>query len=184
MKRPTTRRDVLLSAAAAAAACALPPAAEAQGPPSDADIEELIKGLNDGRAAWINGQLEWTATSAFEQDPQMTIFGPFGGEAGRGPEMQSRQQANVAAFRGGTGDCEVVSIMREGDLAVIVMVERNSVMFEGRTEPHPWVVRTTQVFRRDRPGHWLRLHRHADPLIRRRTLTDTLALLENAEAAV
>jgi hypothetical protein len=30
-------------------------------------------------------------------------------------------------------------------------------MFEGRTEPHPWVVRSTQVFRRDRPGHWLRL---------------------------
>ena len=179
MKRPT-RRDVVLSAASIAATSRLSRAAEAQGSQSDADIEELIKGLDAGRAAWINGQLEWTATLVFEQDPQMTIFGPFGGEAGRGPQMQAGQQANVAAFRGGTGGVEVVSVMREGDLAVIVMVERNTVMFEGRTEPHAWVVRTTQVFRRDRPGHWLRLHRHADPLIRRRSLQDTLSLLENA----
>jgi ketosteroid isomerase-like protein len=112
----------------------------------------------------------------------MTIFGPFGGEAGRGPQMQAGQEANVAAFRGGNGDCEVVSVMREGDLAVIVMVERNTVMFEGRTEPHPWALRTTQVFRRDRPGHWLRLHRHADPLIRRRPLQDTLSLLAYVDA--
>jgi hypothetical protein len=59
------------------------------------------------------------------------------------------------------------------------MIERNEVMFEGRDGPHPWVLRTTQVFRRsDRT--WVRLHRHADPLIVLRSLDSTLDLLEGA----
>jgi hypothetical protein len=47
--------------------------------------------------------------------------------------------------------------------------------FEGRASPDPWVLRTTQVFRHDAEG-WLRLHRHADPLIRFRSPGETLAI--------
>jgi len=148
--------------------------------PSD-DIAELIEALNKGRQAWISGQLEWTATSAFEQATDMTIFGPFGGEAALGdPERQAK---SASSFHGGTGHCQVVKVVEDGDLAVVVMVEWNSVAFAEDAEPQPWILRTTQVFRRDKPGHWLRLHRHADPLIIRRSLADTLELLTGAPGA-
>lgn len=41
----------------------------------------------------------------------------------------------------------------------------------------PRTLRTTQAFRRD-GDRWVRLHRHADPLLGRRSLEATLALLE------
>lgn len=143
--------------------------------PSEA-IAELIEALNEGRQAWISGSLEWSATSVFEQANDMTIFGPFGGEAALGdPERQAKSAAN---FHGGSGHCQVVKVIEEGDLAVVVMVEWNKVAFAEGAEAQPWILRTTQVFRRDKPGHWLRLHRHADPLIRRRSMAETLKLLE------
>ena len=65
--------------------------------------------------------------------------------------------------------------MSAGDLLVLVLMETNEVKFDGYDKPQPWTLRTTQVFRRD-GDHWSRLHRHADPLIKRRSLQETLAL--------
>ena len=148
---------------------------------SNRDVSDLIEALNKGRQAWISGSLEWTATAVFEQADEMTIFGPFGGEAALGdPERQAK---SAAGFHGGSGHCQVVKVIEEGDLVVVVMIEWNSVAFAAGAEPRPWILRTTQVFRRDKPGHWLRLHRHADPLIRRRSLPETLELLEGVPGA-
>jgi hypothetical protein len=71
-------------------------------------------------------------------------------------------------FRGGSGSSEVVKTIVSGDIVVVVLVERNEVSVEGVTDPQPWILRTTQVFE-TRDGTWVRLHRHADPLIDRRT---------------
>ena len=46
--------------------------------------------------------------------------------------------------------------------------------------PQPWVLRTTQVFER-RNGAWVRLHRHADPLIDRRSPPDTFKIAGGAD---
>jgi len=136
------------------------------------EIDRLVDALDRGRQAWISGVLETTATDHMVQDDAMTLFGPFGGEA----VMPGPMQAKIAAlFHGGTGRCELVKAMADGDLLVLVMIERNDVTFEGRTTPQPWMLRTTQVFRRD-GTRWQRLHRHADPLIARRSLDDTLAI--------
>ena len=78
-------------------------------------------------------------------------------------------------FHGGEGACELVRAIVEGDLVVLVLVERSTVMFEGHDEPQPWVLRTTQVFRRD-GMRWLRLHRHADPLIDVRSFAAAVSL--------
>jgi hypothetical protein len=84
-----------------------------------------------------------------------------------------------AQFGGGSGSVEVVKAIVEGDLVVLVLVERSKVMFPGHDPSHPWILRTTQVFRRT-SDRWLRLHRHADPLILRRSLDETLSLLDGA----
>ena len=151
-------------------------------PPIDEDLSVLLEGLDKGRDAWINGHLEWTATSVVEQASDMTIFGPFGGEA---TLVDPQRQAKIASlFKGGHGSNEVIKVIREGDLVVVVMIERNSVAFEGNSDQQPWVLRTTQVFRRDKPGHWQRLHRHADPLIDRKSLSQVLDMLRETPNAV
>jgi hypothetical protein len=145
----------------------------------EAEIQQLLQALDSERQAWIEGRFDPNAARKMVQATNMTIFGPFGGDAGAGgPELQARQKRVAASFRGGSGQCELVRSIAADDLLVLVMIERNQVTFEGRTEPHAWTLRTTQVFRRD-GNRWIRLHRHADPLLSRRSLEATLALIES-----
>lgn len=149
---------------------------------TDEEIRMLVAELDLGRDAWIHGHLEKVGTSRMAQAADMTIFGPFGGKAVRnGPEFGSRQSQVAARFRGGSGTTEIVEAFTSGDLLVLVLVERSQVLFEGREEPQSWVLRTTQVFRREGDG-WLRLHRHADPLIKFRSFEETLALAADTGA--
>jgi len=142
---------------------------------TQAEIDELVAALDAGRQAWISGRLEETATAHMAQAEDMTIFGPFGGEL----NVLGPWQPKIAAlFHGGTGRCELLRAIADGDLVILIMLERNLVRFAEDAEPRPWILRTTQVFRRD-GDRWLRLHRHADPLITRRALAETLALLPN-----
>ena len=142
------------------------------------EIARLVDALDRGRDAWISGRLETTATDYMAQADDMIIYGPFGGEAVIAEP--ARQTGIAAQFHGGSGRCELVKAMAEGDLLVLVLLEHNTVDFDGHPA-HPWTLRTTQVFRRD-GDRWLRLHRHADPLFHRRALPATLALARPPEA--
>jgi ketosteroid isomerase-like protein len=149
------------------------------------EVQRLIEAMDSGRARWINGQGELSADAPVRQADDMTIFAPFGGSSPRSGDLSPEaladaQAATSAHFHGGEGSCEVVRTIVAGDLVVLVMIERSTVMFDGRDAPHPWILRTTQVFRRDDEQRWVRLHRHADPLILRRSLDATLELLEQA----
>jgi hypothetical protein len=182
MPHAFTRRHILKSgvaftAAAIAGSAAAPGRAGAElRTVTDREIQTLVEALDRERQAWIEGRFDPRSAGYLAQAPDMTIFGPFGGEAGSGsPDLEARQRRMSAMFRGGSGRCELVRSIVADDLLVLVMVERNHVIFEGRAEPRAWVLRTTQVFRRD-GARWLRLHRHADPLLDRRSLDDTLAL--------
>jgi hypothetical protein len=147
---------------------------------TDAEIQKVVEELDRERQAWIEGRFDPTSAGHMVQARDMTIFGPFGGEAGSGgPELETRQRRMSSMFRGGSGKCELVRSVAADDLLVLVMIERNQVMFEGRAEPHAWTLRTTQVFRRD-GARWVRLHRHADPLVERRSLDDALALSKSS----
>jgi len=145
---------------------------------SEAEIWELVEALDAERQAWIEGRFDPNASRKMLQATDMTIFGPFGGEAvSGGPDLHARQRRVNVSFQGGSGQCEVVRSIASDDLLVLIMIERNRVTFEGRREPRAWTLRTTQVFRRDGDS-WIRLHRHADPLLSRRSLDETLALLQ------
>ncbi len=150
---------------------------------TDKDVQELIAEMDRGRANWINGRSE--AFNGVEQAQDMTLLGPFGGlgppRGSMTPEQLAAGQAAVSAskFHGGEGHCEVLATIVEHDVVVLVMVERSMVTFDGFESPQPWILRTTQVFRRD-GVKWIRLHRHADPLILGRSFEETVALLEGA----
>ena len=149
---------------------------------SDDDVRKLVLELNRGGVAWVNGRTEKVGTDHMAQAPDMTIFGPFGGDVStNSPELEARQAQMSAKFLSGTAKYELRKAMASGDLLVLVMVERCEVTFEGHSQPQPWVLRTTQVFKRD-GDRWLRLHRHADPLIKRRSFDETLAVAADTGA--
>jgi len=143
-----------------------------EGEAEDADLHELHGLIRRGQQLWIEGQSE-----GIPQHDQMTIYGPFGGplRVFTG-DHDPRQAATRAQFQGGKSAVEIVRTIRSGELAVVVSLSRSSVQFVDRTEPHPWTLRVTEVYQRVESG-WLRLHRHADPLIAPRPLSETLALI-------
>jgi hypothetical protein len=110
---------------------------------TQADVDELLESLDQSRQAWIEGRISWGDAALMDQDREMTIFAPFGGEAGGADN--ARQARAAAAFQGGTGASEIVKVIVEGDLVVVVAVERNEVTFGGESEQRPWILRTTQV---------------------------------------
>ena len=143
---------------------------------SEADVNELLGMLDRGRQSWIEGRLDFGGGINLEQDEDMTLFGPFGGEVIRGKgQLGPRQDRAATLFAGGVGRCEVVKTIVSGEVVVVVQVERNEVTVRGASGPQPWILRTTQVFER-RAGRWIRLHRHADPLIAFRPPDETFAL--------
>jgi hypothetical protein len=146
---------------------------------TETELDDLLAMLDRGRQAWISGELGLGQGLDVDQDPDMTIFGPWGGEVGRGPGLPDRQKAVARLFQGGTGHSEVVKTIVSGEVVVVVLVERNEVTVDGVDGVQPWVLRTTQVFER-RDGGWVRLHRHADPLIERRSPADTFTIARGA----
>jgi ribosomal protein L14 len=153
--------------------------ARARGDPvavTEADVAELLSLLDEGRQAWIDGRLGYGRGFDADQDEDMTLFGPFGGEVIRGAdELGGRQDRAASLFSGGSGRCELVKTIAADDVVVVIQVERNEARVQGADTPQAWVLRTTQVFER-RGGRWVRLHRHADPLIDLRPPATTFAL--------
>ena len=102
---------------------------------SDGDLEMLLAIVDRGRQSWIDGDLGYGEGLEVAQDDDMTIFGPFGGEAGRSPGLEERQKQAARLSHGGTGMCEVIKTIVSGDLAVIVLIARNEAIVEGSHTP-------------------------------------------------
>ena len=60
---------------------------------ADEEIQALLAHLDEGRQAWIDGLLGFGRGLDVDQDDDMTIFGPFGGEALRGTAASGPQIA-------------------------------------------------------------------------------------------
>ncbi len=116
---------------------------------SAADIDEFLVILDEGRQSWIDGKLGYGRGFDVEQDEDMTIFGPFGGEALRGTaQLAGRQDRAASLFRGGSGRCDIVKTIVSDDVVVIIQVERNEARVHRTAVPQSWILRTTQVFER------------------------------------
>jgi hypothetical protein len=138
-------------------------------------LAALLADLDSGRQSWIDGRLGFGDGMDVDQDEDMTIFGPFGGMLRGTDQLSGRQQRAAKLFEGGEGSCEVIKTIVGGEIVTVVQIERSTTRVEGRRDPQPWVLRTTQVFEL-RDGAWVRLHRHADPLIDLRAPDVTFAL--------
>ena len=141
--------------------------------PIDDDVlVQLRDRIAGDHAAWINGD-----SSGYEfHDETSTILGAFGGAGVGATEATPGQCRAVAQFKSGTGHVEVLNGAVTGDVAWLVLIESATVNFRGHVEPRRWDLRVTEVFERRGP-EWVRVHRHADPLVDRHPLDKILELL-------
>src|SRR5262249_59053963 len=90
---------------------------------------------------------------------------PYGGDTVRGfDDSDEALDALAQFFRGGEANIEVVETYMSGDLAVLVVIERQQGTIGGLPE-QDWSLRVTWCVRRTAPSEWEVVHRHADALV-------------------
>lgn len=146
----------------------------AQDEITEQDVAQLIERTAGAASALIRGDIPAYLT-LFVHSEDYTLMPPTGGEPRRG--FDSSEQALEALaqyFQGGEADVEVFESYTSGDLAVLVVVERQHGMVGGLPD-QDWSLRVTLVFRRE-GSEWRLVHRHADPLVHEISM-DQLATL-------
>ncbi len=94
-----------------------------------------------------------------------TLMSPYGGDPAREFDDSAEALAALAQFfRGGEATVEVVETYTSGDLAVLVVIERQHGRI-GDLPEQDWSLRVTWVFRRIGESDWEVVHRHADALV-------------------
>lgn len=137
----------------------------------DEVLAELQAACRRDHLAWINGD-----ASGYALPEDGTIFGGIGGFSVGGPTTTQRQSDVARQWVSGSGDVEFVNGGVAGELAWLAFIERAVVVLRGDDAERRWDLRVTEVFRRTDAG-WERIHRHADPLVDRRPLSEVAALL-------
>ena len=136
---------------------------------------ELIERWSTATRAYLDGDLRTYARLA-HHTADYTLIPPNGGDPRHGFDGSEEAVAWTArTFRGGSADLEVFHSYVEGDLAVLVAVERQHATIADLPDQE-WSLRITLVFRRG-DGEWRLVHRHADPLVREISEPQLTALL-------
>jgi ketosteroid isomerase-like protein len=77
-------------------------------------------------------------------------------------------------FQAGQTELEVVQTYASGNMAVLVVIERQRAVVGGLPE-QDWSLRVTLVFRHE-DTEWQLVHRHADPLVHSISLEQAAAI--------
>ena len=130
---------------------------------TDQELAELVRRVTEAAEALIRGDAEGYVARIKHAD-DYTLMSPYGGDPTRGFDDSDEALAALAQFfRGGDADVEVVETYASGDLAVLVVVERQRGIV-GDLPEQDWSLRVTWVFRRTADSEWELVHRHADAL--------------------
>jgi ketosteroid isomerase-like protein len=129
---------------------------------TDGDVTELVRSVAEATSAYIRGDIE-TYLTLIKHGDDYTLMAPYGGEPRRGFDVEQALESTPKMFRGGEADLELVESYASGDIAVLVVIERQHGEVGGLPD-QDWSLRVTWVFRREGP-EWRLVHRHADPLV-------------------
>ena len=128
------------------------------------ELAALVQRVTDAADALIRGDIEGYAARSKHAD-DYTLMSPYGGDPARGFDDSDEGLAALARFfRGGEAKVEVVETYSSGDLAVLVVIERQHGTI-GELPEQDWSLRVTWVFRRTAEADWEVVHRHADALV-------------------
>ena len=131
---------------------------------NDQELAALVQRITEAARALIAGEIEgYTARITHAHD--YTLMSPYGGNTVRGfDDSPEALTALRGFFRGGEARVEVVETYTSGDLAVLVVIERQHGTI-GDLPEQDWSLRVTWVFRRAAESDWELVHRHADALV-------------------
>jgi ketosteroid isomerase-like protein len=143
---------------------------------TDVDLAALIERTAEAASALISGNVRrYLALLPHADD--YTLMSPFGGEPIRGHDDSPQNIEAQERFFAGSGEAELEMVQSyvSGDLAVLVIIERQHGVVGGLPE-QDLSLRVTLVFRRE-GAEWRLAHRHADPLVHGIDLEQVAALL-------
>ena len=131
---------------------------------TDEELAALVQRTTEASQALISGDIEgYVARIRHAHD--YTLMSPYGGDPVRGfDDSDPALDALAQFFRGGEAKVEVVETYTSGDLAVLVVIERQRGTI-GDLPEQDWSLRVTWVFRRIAGSDWELVHRHADALV-------------------
>ena len=131
---------------------------------TDEELAGLVHRVTEAARALIRGDIQGYVGRIKHAD-DYTLMSPYGGNTVRGFDDSEDALAALARFfREGDADVEVVETYRSGDLAVLVVIERQHGTV-GDLPEQDWSLRVTWVFRRTAESEWELVHRHADALV-------------------
>ena len=130
---------------------------------TDDELAGLVQRVTEAAQALISGDSRRYAALVAHADD--TLMSPYGGDVVRGfDDSGAGLDALASFFRGGDASVEVVESYTSGDLAVLVVFERQ-LGTVGELPEQDWSLRVTWVFRRVGASKWELVHRHADALV-------------------
>jgi len=131
---------------------------------SDEELAALVERITEAAQALILGDIKGYVARIKHAD-DYTLMSPYGGEPVRGfDDSDGALDALGQFFRGGEAKVEVVETYTSGDLAVLVVIERQHGTI-GDLQEQDWSLRVTWIFRRTAGSDWELVHRHADALV-------------------
>ena len=134
------------------------------GTVTDEELAALVQRITEAAQALISGDIEGYVARIKHAD-DYTLMSPYGGDPVRGfDDSDAALNALAQFFRGGEATVEVVEAYASGDLAVLVVIERQHGTV-GDLPEQDWSLRVTWVFRRTTESDWELVHRHADALL-------------------
>lgn len=141
---------------------------------SDNLLHDLIKRTERQAQAFVVGDMQaWIKLIKISDD--FTLMQPFGGPVSHGFDPSPKHLEKLAAyFKNGKATLEVEKSYVTRDMIVLVMIERQDSEVGGLPN-QDWSLRVTQVYRRA-GDQWEIVHRHADPLVKKRDLDATAAI--------
>jgi ketosteroid isomerase-like protein len=142
---------------------------------TETELDELVRRTAEAASALIRGDVrDYIALAPHADD--YTLMAPFGGEPTCGFDASDESvEALERFFQGGEAELELVESYASGNLAVLVVIERQHGRVGGLPE-QDLSLRVTWVFRRE-GSEWRQVHRHADPLVHGIGLEQLTALL-------
>jgi len=132
-------------------------------------FDDAINAFNAAQHHYLNGN-PGPAQAVFSRRDDVTLCNPVGPPC-RGPENVDRAAAEPSShFSDGTvSGFDEISRFVTDELGYVVRVERGQSHIDGSSEPMPYALRVTMIFRRE-GDTWKVAHRHADPITTPRPL--------------